>query len=98
MNKKQADNCLTLAYCLADCMDDEEFEVFWESPGCWLNAYEHLFHTGDALWFGEPGRFVLSGDLTRGLGVSCVTAPAIATALVAVCDFSGWEAVVCSVI
>lgn len=97
MTKQQAENCLTLAYWLSDCMTDTEFSAFWKDPLAACESEKALFHEAvpfnTGIVFGAAGWFVLSGDLTDGLGIPAqrVTRSAIATALVAVVDFAGWE-------
>lgn len=100
MTKHQAENCLTLAYWLSDCMSDDAFRLFWNAPSTAVGQHPSFFHGAKAgeivslvSLFGAPAWFVLSGRLTDGLGIpkSRVTRCAIATALVHVVDIAGWE-------
>lgn len=95
VTRTQAGNCYTLAFVLADCMTDVEFRAFWRQPFTWMLGKPDLFDLSPSLdrTLGAAGGFVVGGRLTRGLGLSSsrVTRGAIASALIYVCDFAGWE-------
>ena len=100
MTQHQAENCLTLAFWLADCMTDAEFRRFWECPQVPILKQDNLFHDAPRSptqvigpLFGHAAYFVLSGQLTTGLGIARnrVDRCAIATALLCVVDVAGWQ-------